>query len=60
MNKWAEIFFGLIFIVAAVLSYFYLPIWFASAIAVLKGIVVWLVLAIGLILLMLGLSELRG
>jgi len=60
MNKWTEIFIGLIFIVAAVLSYFYTPAWFASAITVLKGMIVWFVLGIGLVLLMLGISELKG
>lgn len=59
MNKWAEIFIGLIFIVAAVLSYFYLQSWFDSAITVLKGGLVWFVLGIGLILVMLGISELK-
>ena len=60
MNKWTEILFGLIFIVAAVLSYFYTPTWFDSAVVVLKGMIIWFVLGIGLILLMLGISELKG
>ena len=60
MNKWTEILFGLIFIVAAVLSYIYTPTWYSAAIVVLKGTIVWAVLGIGLILLMLGISELKG
>jgi len=60
MNKWTEILLGLIFMLAAVLSYFYTPTWFDSAIIVLKGTIVWFVLGIGLILLMLGISELKG
>ena len=60
MNKWAEILFGLIFMLAAVLAAFYLPSWFDSAISLLKGAILWFVLGIGLILLMLGISELKG
>jgi hypothetical protein len=60
MNKWTEILFGLIFMLAAVLAAFYLPGWFDSALAVLKGGLLWFVLFIGIILLMLGISELKG
>jgi len=60
MNKWTEILIGLIFVLAAVLSYFYLPNWFDSAIIVLKGMIILFVLGIGLILVMLGISELKG
>lgn len=60
MNKWLEILVGLILIVSAVLVAFYFPSWFSAAIAVLKGGILWFVLGIGLLFLMLGISELRG
>ena len=60
MNKWTEILLGLIFMLAAVLAAFYLPGWLDSALSFLKGAILWFVLGIGLILLMLGISELKG
>ena len=60
MDKWTEIFLGLIFVLAAVLVAFYIPSWFDAALAVLKGGILWFVLGIGLILVMLGISELKG
>ena len=60
MNKWTEILLGLIFVLAAVLAAFYLPGWLDAALAVLKGGLLWFVFGIGLILVMLGLSELKG
>jgi hypothetical protein len=59
MNKWAEILLGLIFVVAAILIGFYYPDWLASALVVLKGGILWFLLGIGLILVMLGISELK-
>ena len=60
MNKWTEILFGLIFMLGAVLIALTFPNWLDSALIFLKGAVLWFVLGIGLILLMLGISELRG
>lgn len=60
MNKWAEIFLGLILIVAVVLVAFYYPSWMSSALTVLKGGVLWFFLGIGLLFVMLGISELKG
>ena len=59
MNKWIEILLGLIFVVAAVLIGFSYPTWLASAIIVLMGGLLWFVLGIGIILVLLGISELR-
>jgi len=59
MNKWMEILLGLIFIVGAVLVGFYCPSWFDSALVVLKGGILWFILGIGLLLVMLGISELK-
>ncbi len=60
MNKWMEILVGLILIVAVVLAAFYYPSWLSDAITVLKGGIMWFVLGIGLLLVMLGISELKG
>ena len=60
MNKWLEILVGLILIVASVLVAFYFPSWFSAALSVLKGGILWFILGIGLLFVMLGISELRG
>jgi hypothetical protein len=60
MNKWTEILLGLIFIVAAILIAFYFPSWLSAALVVLKGGVLWAVLGLGLLFVMLGISELKG
>jgi len=64
MNKWTEILLGLILIVAAVLVWGYSYSWgfwnFGDASwEFLKGGVVWFVIMIGLLFLMLGLSDLK-
>ncbi|HLF53961.1 MAG TPA: hypothetical protein VI544_02170 [Candidatus Nanoarchaeia archaeon] len=60
MNKWMEIFVGLILIVASVLISFYFPSWLNAALVVLKGGILWFILGIGLLFVMLGISELKG
>ena len=60
MNKWVEILVGLILVVAAVLIGFYSPTWFDSALIVLKGGILWFILGIGLLFVLLGISELKG
>lgn len=60
MNKWLEILFGLILIVAAILGAFYLTGWLDAALIVLKGAVVWFVLFLGILFVLLGISELKG
>lgn len=65
MNKWVEIWLGLILIVAAVLVWAYSYQWgnfwnFGTAAwEFLKGGVVWIVIMIGLLFLMLGISDLK-
>ena len=64
MNKWLEILLGLILIIAAVLVWAYtkgLGFWdFGSAAwEFLKGGVIWFVILIGLLFLMLGISDLK-
>ena len=60
MNKWIEILLGLILIIASVYA------WMANtwgmgqaALIFLKGGIVWLVILIGLLFLMLGISDLK-
>ena len=64
MNKWAEIILGLILIVVAVLIWTYTlqyDFWDFGTAAweFLKGGIVWLIILIGLLFLLLGISELR-
>jgi len=64
MNKWLEIILGLILIIVAVLIWAYtlgLGFWDFGAAAweFLKGGIVWLIIILGLLFLMLGISDLR-
>ncbi|HTY44199.1 MAG TPA: hypothetical protein VMC80_03075 [Patescibacteria group bacterium] len=62
MNKWLEILFGLILVIV--------PIYIAwggvfssfgtAAIQFLKGGIVWIVILVGLLFVMLGISDLKG
>jgi hypothetical protein len=60
MNKWIEIFIGLILIVAAVyvwgMNYLGLG---TAALEFLKGGIMWLGIMIGLLLLLLGITDLK-
>jgi hypothetical protein len=64
MNKWLEILIGLILLVAAVLVWAYSMSWgfwnFGTAAwEFLKGGIIWFVIMIGLLFLMLGISDLK-
>ncbi len=65
MNKWSEIFIGLILIVGAVLVWGYSYQWGdfwnfgVAAWEFFKGGLLWFVIMIGLLLLMLGISDLK-
>ena len=60
MNKWLEILLGLILVIAAVVGWVVLPSFGAAALAFLQGGLVWIVILIGLLFLMLGISDLKG
>jgi len=69
MDKWSEIILGLVLIVIAVLVWAYSGNWMAWGISFdfgaaawnfLKGGLVWLVMLVGLLFLMLGISDLKG
>ena len=59
MNKWLEILLGLILVIAAVVGWVLFPSWGAAALTVLEGGIVWLVILLGLLFLMLGISDLK-
>jgi len=60
MNKWVEILLGLILVIAAVVAWT-VDFWSmgAAAVAFFKGGLVWFVIFIGLLFLILGISDLR-
>lgn len=61
MNKWLEILVGLILVVLAVYTWM-TNIWGfgTAALELLKGGIVWIVIMLGLLFLMLGISDLKG
>ena len=59
MNKFIEIIFGLVLIIAPILIALLFSSWMDAALAVLKGGILWAILGAGLVLVMLGLSEMR-
>jgi len=68
MNKWAEILLGLILVIGVILVAYVSQDWFwlgaswnfwNAAWVFLKGGVFWLIMMIGLLFLMLGISDLR-
>jgi hypothetical protein len=63
MNKWFELILGLILLVGTIALVFPgmpLQSWGTAAWVVLKGALVWIVALIGLILIILGISEIKG
>jgi hypothetical protein len=68
MDKWSEIILGLVLIVIAVLVSAYSSSWYAFGLSFnfgpaawnfLKGGLIWLVILVGLLFLMLGISDLK-
>jgi len=67
MNRWVEILFGLIILIAVIIIGWYSGEWWGpfwnfkhAAWEFLKGGVVWMLIGIGLLFLMLGISDLRS
>ncbi len=65
MNKWLELFVGLILVIIAIVVAFVLPMgvdWKIdeAAITVLKGGIFWFVVGIGALFVLLGISDLKG
>jgi hypothetical protein len=60
MNKWIEILFGLVFLNGAIFVWWSKWLGFdKAAVSFLQGGLVWFVILIGLILIMLGISDLK-
>ena len=68
MNKWAELFCGLILVIGAILLWYYSSTWTdvginwnfgTAAWEFLKGGLIWFVIMIGLLFIMLGISDLK-
>lgn len=59
MNKFISILVGLVLLAAGIYGAFALPSWGQAALTFLQGGIVWLVLLIGLLLVILGLSDLK-
>lgn len=62
MNKWLEILLGLILVVvpvALVLPGMPLASWGYAALTVLKGAITWILILVGLLLVILGINDLR-
>lgn len=69
MNKWAEILLGLILVIGIILIAFYSQNWtvlgkslnfWNAAWTFLKGGIFWLVFMIGVLFILLGISDLKG
>ena len=65
MNKWAELLVGLIFVIGAIIVAWYSQGWgswnfWAAAGEVFKGGVFWLIVGIGSLFILLGISDLKG
>ena len=61
MNKWVELLFGLVLLIVAILFWGYN--WFGfgtAALEFLKGGLVWFVLLIGILFILLGISDLKS
>jgi hypothetical protein len=60
MNKWIEILVGLILVILAIVAWGYNYAGFGTAaLEFLKGGIIWFVILIGLLFLMLGISDLK-
>jgi len=62
MNKWLEILLGLILIIVPIVLVFpgmYLASWGVAALVFLKGGIVWFAIMLGLLFLLLGISDLK-
>ena len=69
MNKWSELLLGLILVIGAIVIAFYSQSWFAwgvslnfwtSAWMVLKGGIFWGIVMVGILFILLGISDLKG
>jgi hypothetical protein len=59
MNKWIEIFGGLILLIATICLVFLGNSWGQATLNLLKGGIVWIMLLAGIILIVLGINDLK-
>jgi glucose dehydrogenase len=60
MNKWLEILVGLVLVIGTIIIVFEHPSYLSAALVVLKGGVLWALFGIGILFILLGISELKG
>jgi len=67
MNKWIELMMGLILVLVPIIVAFYSPDWFGqlfnfkrAAWEFLKGGVFWMIVMVGVLFILLGISDLKG
>jgi len=66
MNKWAEIIFGLILVLIVIVVAWYSASWGSfwnfrhAAWELLKGTLFWIIFFVGVLLILLGISDLKG
>jgi hypothetical protein len=66
MNKWVELLLGLVLVVGIIVFAWYSPSWGAfwnfrhAAWEMLKGGVFWVILGVGALFILLGISDLKG
>ena len=60
-NKWTELLLGVILIIAATLGWFYNPsTWGAAALTFLEGAIIWFAIMLGIVFVLLGISDLKS
>ncbi len=65
MDKWSELLLGLILVIVPIVVAFYSQTWglwnfWSAAWAFLKGGVFWMIVMIGVLFILLGISDLKG
>ncbi|MBS3090982.1 hypothetical protein J4217_00860 [Candidatus Pacearchaeota archaeon] len=65
MNKWVELLLGLVLVIVAIIVAFYSRGWglwnfWSPAWVFIKGAVFWLVVMLGVLFILLGISDLKG
>lgn len=61
MNKWLELLLGLILIIVPIgLALGTWPTWWTSALTVLTGGIFWALVGLGVLLVLLGIADLKG
>ena len=59
MNKWVELLLGLILVIIPIVFVAYYSSWWLAALSVLKGSLFWGIIGIGVLFILLGISDLK-